>query len=282
MLALIAGQGRLPEAVQASQPGRALVCALEHCPPEHLTVDRVFRLETIGSLLNWLADQAVTQVCFCGAVTRPEISADAVDAATKPLVPKVLRALERGDDGALRIIMALFEDKGFHVLAAHEAVPGLLPPEGLWGAKTLPEGAEAAAQMGDSVSQEQSAEDLGQACVVRADLVIAREGKDGTDAMLRALGRGNLPEAAQDRPGALLYKAPKPGQDRRADLPAIGPETVRGAAQAGLGGLVIEAGGVMILDQSQTARALAETGLFLWIRAAPGPSGVASTQGKAR
>ena len=55
--------------------------------------------------------------------------------------------------------------------------------------------------------------------------------------------------ARPDPKGArgVLFKGPKPGQDRRLDLPAIGPETVRGAAAAGLAGVAVEAGGVMIL-----------------------------------
>jgi DUF1009 family protein len=69
-------------------------------------------------------------------------------------------------------------------------------------------------------------------------------------------------------PGGLLYKAPKPGQDLRADLPAIGPDTVRGAAAAGLEGIVIEAGGVMVLDRAETVRAADAAGLFLWVRRA--------------
>jgi DUF1009 family protein len=65
----------------------------------------------------------------------------------------------------------------------------------------------------------------------------------------------------------MLFKGPKPGQDRRADLPVIGPETARGAIRAGLAGIVIEAGGVMVLDQPEVLTLLDDAGLFLWVRA---------------
>ena len=64
----------------------------------------------------------------------------------------------------------------------------------------------------------------------------------------------------------MLFKGPKPGQDRRVDLPAIGPDTLRAAAAAGLAGVVVEAGGVMILDHAATVAAADEAGLFLWAR----------------
>jgi DUF1009 family protein len=71
--------------------------------------------------------------------------------------------------------------------------------------------------------------------------------------------------------GGLLYKAPKPGQDLRADMPVIGPETARGVVRAGLDGLVIEAGGVMLLHPDEVRGILAEAGCFFWVR--PGGSG---------
>lgn len=67
-------------------------------------------------------------------------------------------------------------------------------------------------------------------------------------------------------PGGLLFKAPKPGQDRRIDLPTIGADTVRNAAAAGLEGIVIEAGGVLMLDAEATIDEADENGLFIWIR----------------
>ena len=68
----------------------------------------------------------------------------------------------------------------------------------------------------------------------------------------------NLP-----RPGGVLVKAVKPGQDRRADLPTIGPNTLRNAAAAGLAGIAYDSGGT-ILAERDTCIALAdELGLFL-------------------
>ena len=50
------------------------------------------------------------------------------------------------------------------------------------------------------------------------------------------------------------------------DLPAIGPGTVEGAARAGLAGVALEAGGVMVLNLAATVAAADAAGLFLWAR----------------
>jgi hypothetical protein len=261
MLALIAGRGGLPEALVAELPERPLICALEGSQPDRLTPDLVFRIEGLGDLLRRLRRRGVTRLCMAGAVTRPQPRLRRISLATWRLLPVILRALRQGDDGALRAMVAVIEARGIRVLGAHEIAPALLPPAGVPTARQPSEALRRAVALGDGVSTEQGLRDLGQACVIGAEGVIARETQAGTDAMLRGLG----PEAQ----GAVFYKAPKPGQDRRVDLPVIGPETARACAAAGLAGLVIEAGGVLVLERAALMAALDAHGLFLWIRERP-------------
>ncbi|WP_417724967.1 LpxI family protein [Salipiger sp.] len=262
MLALIAGQGALPGAVARAQPTAPLICAMDPVRPEGLVPDRSFRLERLGSFLRWLRGQGVTRVCMCGAVPRPELRWSALDLPTLLLLPRVLRALRHGDDGALRIAIAIVEQAGFAVIGAHEAAPDLLPRTGVPTAAAPGDDAAEAARLGDRISTEQGERDLGQACVIRDGRVIAREAQAGTDAMIATL------PGATGRSG-ILYKAPKPGQERRADLPVIGPATAEGAIRAGLAGIVIEAQGVMVLDRERVVQMLDEAGLFLWVRERP-------------
>ena len=46
-------------------------------------------------------------------------------------------------------------------------------------------------------------------------------------------------------------------------MPAIGPDTVRGAAATGLKGIEIAAGGVLLLDRAAVVTACSETGVAL-------------------
>ncbi|MEY8838512.1 UDP-2,3-diacylglucosamine diphosphatase LpxI, partial [Cribrihabitans sp. XS_ASV171] len=81
-----------------------------------------------------------------------------------------------------------------------------------------------------------------------------------TDWMLRSL------TLRPDSGGGVLFKAPKPDQDRRVDLPAIGPETVSATVAAGLSGIVIEKGGVIVLDRAAVVADCDALGLFLMVR----------------
>ncbi|SFR40113.1 hypothetical protein SAMN04488005_1452 [Yoonia tamlensis] len=287
MLALIAGTGDLPPALVARLPQRPLICAMRGFAPK-LTVDITFRMEHLGSFLADLRARGVTRICMAGAVRRPQIDPAQIDKATMPLVPRVQAALTQGDDGALRIIIAIIEEHGFQVVAAHRIAPDLLPAPGVRSKIGPASGHSNDAFAGEACLVQMGRADSGQACVIRAGNVILREDAQGTDAMLLKLcapvADDWMADAAVDlrnavkkflkrapdgqgaRKGGILFKAPKPDQDQRADLPLIGLRTVMMAAEAGLDGIVIEAGGVMVLDLPTVRKVLDAQGMFLWVR----------------
>ncbi|WP_299731363.1 UDP-2,3-diacylglucosamine diphosphatase LpxI [uncultured Tateyamaria sp.] len=297
MLALIVGRGALPAAVAAAQDDMPLICALKGNTPDNLDVDVTFRIEHLGSFLVTLGAHGVTEVCFCGAIDRPVIDPDQLDADTQPLVPILTSAVSGGEDSALRAVLGIFEQTGFAVRGAHDLAPDLLPPTGTLTKAMAPMDVIASLPQAEAVLHAQGQADQGQACILRAGDVIAREDGRGTDAMLGDLTEpysgtgavsdpvefvfdmvGDALDAAADwlsgpvaeqrtrAKGGYLFKGPKPGQDMRVDLPTIGPSTAMRAAEAGLDGIVIAGGGVMVLDQPQVVRILDAMGMFLWVR----------------
>ncbi|MBT8410072.1 MAG: UDP-2,3-diacylglucosamine diphosphatase LpxI [Alphaproteobacteria bacterium] len=265
MLVLVAGQGALPgylAQVLESAGTPFQLAALEGFEMDGAAAHpaRSFRIETLGSFLADMVALGATEVCSAGSIQRPPLDPTRVDAATMPLVPRMMKALAEGDDAALRIVLGFFEEAGLRIRGAHEIAPDLLPQAGvLSNAQPQVQDEQDAARGADIVAA-MGAADIGQSCVVRKRQALAVEAMPGTDWMLASiadLGPG----------GGILYKAPKPGQDRRIDLPLIGPDTVEGAARARLAGIVIEAGGVMVLDKPATIAAADKAGLFVWVRA---------------
>ena len=67
----------------------------------------------------------------------------------------------------------------------------------------------------------------------------------------------------QNRRGVLL-KRPKPIQERRIDLPVVGPQTLRGVAAAGLAGIAVEAQGALAVRRDEMIEEADRLGLFLY------------------
>lgn len=260
-LALIAGRGGLPAELVAALPAPPLVCAPAGITPDGLAVDLGFHLERLVPFLRALAGQGISRVVLAGAMDRPRLDPALIDPATAELLPELMAAMADGDDATLRAIIALIEGFGFHVEGLAGLAPGLLAPP---AALTRPPGANEAADAarGAAVLQALGAADIGQAVIVAGRLVLGVEALFGTDALL-ADTAARRPSREPQRGGVLVKRA-KPGQDIRADLPAIGPQTVAGAAAAGLTGICLQAGHVVILDRARTLAAAQAAGIALW------------------
>lgn len=257
--ALIAGGGALPGLLLQAAPGM-LVCALEGQPAPGGSV-LPFRIERLVPFLDALTDRGIRRVCFAGAMQRPKLEPELFDARTAALVPRLVGAMQAGDDATLRAVIALFEEWEFEVIGADRLAPGLVPGDGLLCGTVGDQDQLDAARAAEIVAA-LGAVDVGQGAVVARGLCLGVEALPGTDALLDfvAAHRGLVPKAG------VFFKAPKPGQDRRIDLPALGPQTVAKVAAAGLSGIVFEADGVLLLDRAATIAAAEAAGIFLWGR----------------
>lgn len=269
--AVLAGDGVLPGVVAqalADAGTPPLVLALEGFPPalpQGIAAES-FRLERLVPLLDRLVDEGFARVVFAGAIRRPRLEPEMFDPRTAALVPRILTAMQQGDDGALREVIAIFEDWGLEVVGVDAICPALVPGEEVLAGE--PSAADRAdATRAAAILSVTGPLDIGQGCVVVQGLCLAFETLPGTEAMLEfaALHQGLRPRT--DGACGVLFKAPKPGQDRRIDLPAIGPDTVAQAARAGLAGIAWQAGGVLLLDREATIAAAKAAGVFLWARA---------------
>jgi len=271
-IAIVGGTGVLPAALHRAlvAAGEAPVLAeLAGFPLQGLEGAEIerFHLERLVPFLDRLAGLGVDRVVLAGAVRRPRLDPGLFDARTAALVPRFLAAMQSGDDAALRIVMTVIEEAGLAVLGADAVAPALLPGPGVLG-RVEPAAADRRdAARAAAIVAAIGGVDVGQGAVVAGGLCLGVEALPGTDRLLAQVAALPVPmgPSAGVRRG-LLYKAPKPGQDRRVDMPALGPATVVGAAAAGLAGIAFEAGGVILLDRDKAVAAADAAGLFLWAR----------------
>lgn len=257
-LALIAGQGRLPRLIAGRLRGageRVSVFSLEGFVPEGVASES-FRIEHLGTLLRQLREAGFDRLCLAGAVRRPRLDPALVDAESAGAVARIAGAFGRGDDALLRVVVQIFEEAGLRVVGAHELLPSLLAVEG-----PSPGGQLALdAARGRAVLDALGPLDLGQGCVVAQGQVLAIETLPGTEAMLAFVARTRVPGSK----GGVFVKRAKPGQDLRVDMPAIGPDTVEQALAAGLSGICLQAGHVLLLDRDLIEEKARASGLALW------------------
>ena len=258
-LGIVAGAGDLPQRIADAARGAGrdvFVLGLEGFAQPPLPQAWV-RLGAAAQGIDILRAQGVTELVLAGGVRRPSLLALRPDLRTAKFVAKIgMRAL--GDDGLLRAIVAELEGEGFRVVGADTILNAALAPEGVLGKIVPDEIARGDVARGVTAARALGALDIGQAVVVQQGVVLGVEGTEGTDALV-----ARCASLALDGPGGVLVKMAKPGQERRADLPTIGPDTVVRAADAGLRGIAVEAGAALILDRAETIAAADARGLFI-------------------
>jgi DUF1009 family protein len=269
-IAILAGAGQLPIQLvnhleRTGQEVRVLAfrgfADTELQRRAHATVD-LLDLKTITSTLEGWRPQAVSLV---GAVRRPGFSALLSAYSLLRNMHEVKEVITRGDDQVLRGAVMLLEERGHRVVGAHELAPDLVASRSLTGKLTPNADDRETIGFGLDLLISLSAFDIGQGAVIARRHVLAIEGPEGTDRMMRRVMkmRQSWFGLRRREEGGLLIKAAKRGQDLRVDMPTIGPRTIVEAAKAGLSGIAVGAGSTFVLEQEKTLHTADRLGLFL-------------------
>jgi DUF1009 family protein len=268
-LGLIAGGGSLPASLaqHCRKLGRPLfvIRLAGFAGPELDNFEGVdLLLGQLGAAIEALRKAGCQAVCLAGNVSRPDFRSIRPDLRGLAALPGAINAAREGENGLLAFLLAEFEKEGFVAEGAHEVMTDLVLGPGQLGRHKPTRAQEPDIVRALQVARAVGSLDAGQGAVVCEGVILALEAQEGTDAMLSRVA--SLPPAirgAPERRRGVLAKACKPRQERRVDLPTLGPETVRRAAAAGLAGIVGEAG-LTLLVERDAVRALAdELGLFV-------------------
>ncbi len=271
-LGIIAGGGGVPSIVaRAAEAAGRPVVVFGLVGEADLDIESFhhhwLRWGEIGRLFDLLSREQVGEVVICGAVNRPDFSAIRVDLGAVLSLPKILSLMVGGDDTVLKNVVRFLEDRGYRVIGAHQVAPELVGGNGNLGRYKPNDDAEIDIAKGVEASLTLGRLDIGQAVIAISGRVVAVEGIEGTDELLQRVAdlrkRGRLKAAHRS---GVLVKAAKPQQDLRVDLPTIGPRTIEMAVAAGLAGIAVEAGRVMIVDRPATIAAADAARLFLQVR----------------
>ena len=266
-LAVLAGGGDFPRLVAraARDAGREVIVVAirgEADPAIEAFPHRWVARGQLGAILRLFRDAGARDLVIIGGIRDRRLPRPwELDVGALLVFLRHLRILRHGDDGLLRKIARIFEARGLRIVGAGEVAPHLLMPAGPLGRLAPDATALADLGLGITAARDHGTRDLGQAVIVVDGRVVAREGRDGTDAMLAAHG-ATRPAAAPRR--GVLVKLPKPIQDLRLDMPAIGPATVAAAAAAGLSGIAVEAGRTLVAGDRAVADAADHAGLWVF------------------
>lgn len=270
-LALVCGGGTIPPVVAAAVAGRGrrvVVFALRGWADPAFVNDHPHHwiaIGQVGRFFRLARAEGCRDVAFIGTLLRPALRDIRLDWTTLRLLPRLPGLFRGGDDRLLSSVAAILEANGLRLVGAHEVAPEILMPVGQTTRRVPSQRDRSDIERAMDVLTALGPLDVGQGVVVADGYVVAVEAAEGTDAMLervatlRSNGRLHTPRGV-----GVLVKTPKRGQDRRFDLPSIGPRTIAGVADAGLAGVAVAAGGTVVADPGETVRLADRHGVFVF------------------
>jgi DUF1009 family protein len=269
-VAIICGGGSFPAAVAdaiAAGGRRPVMFALRGWADPRL-VERYphhwIAIGQLGRFLRLAGAEGCGEVVIIGNLLRPPLMQIRLDWQTIRLLPRIARSFRGGDNRLLSAVADMIESGGVRVVGVEEVAPEIVVPEGVLGRRQPSARDRADIARAIEVITALGPFDVGQAAIVANDYVLAVEAAEGTDNMLARIVELRRQKRVTTPPGVgVLVKAPKRGQDRRIDLPAIGRQTVENVARAGLAGVAVVAGGTIMADAAEAIAAADSAAVFV-------------------
>lgn len=253
-LGIIAGEGKLPSILaRSARSATSHLVTLALSPESYAGCrpfsDAIYQIAPgqLGRNLKLLRKENVTQVVFIGKIPKVQLLRNLHKLDWMAI--RELSKLPNFSDDTIQFAMGdLLESFGIKVLPQVDFLQHLFPGYGVKTARKPDASEYADIEYGRTIAREIARLDIGQAVIVKDQMVLAIEAIEGTDrAIARAVDLARKP--------VVVVKVAKPNQDPRFDVPAVGVSTLRAmVAQSPGGVLAIEAGQTMMVEEEEMIR----------------------------
>ena len=263
-IGIVAGAGRLPE---------LLIDECDKIPIKHYLIgisdnfipsndrygpNKILKYGELGDLIPIFKSQKISHVILIGSLKKPSLFKIVPNYRTFIIIIKIMLYYYRGDNSLLTRIISLIESNGFKVIGADVLLSNILAKKGMLTKSSNVKLDCSRIEKYVSLAKSFGSLDKGQAIVVLNDNIVSKEDHKGTDEMLKIIAKNQIAK------GGILIKVLKPNQEKRIDLPTIGPKTVIAAKNAGLSGIIIESGYTFVVDIYKTINIANAKGIFIY------------------
>jgi UDP-2,3-diacylglucosamine hydrolase len=261
-IGLIAGNRKFPllfarEARRKNYSVVAVAVKGETSPKLKGLVDKIYwiDLKEYLRMFTIFKSEGITKVIMAGQISPWRIFSK--DIENNPQIRELLSGIR--DMKAATIfskIITRLEEEGLRLLDSTTFIEEFLPKEGVLTKKEPKQSDWEIIHFGFELAKAIAYLDIGQTVAVKNKAVVAVEGLEGTDSLIRRSGkiaRGNF----------TVVKVSRPKQDMRFDIPVVGLKTIRTMIKAKANCLAVEAGKTLFIDKEESLRLADKYGLVV-------------------
>jgi len=213
-----------------------------------------------GKIIKILKKNKCNKVLFAGKVDKPNLSKIRLDFKTIYYIPRIIKSFKIGDAAILKEIINIFKKEKIRTIDSLHFTPELTLRSGIYTIKKPNKEDNEDIKKGIKILKKLNNYNFSQAAVIRNRKVIAIEGKEGTQYMLKKCKKKTIYNKG------VLVKFPKKKQDLRVDLPTVGLKTLAQCKSAGLKGIVLKNKKCVFLEQKECINFANKNNMFIKVK----------------
>jgi len=187
-----------------------------------------------GKIIKILKNNKCKKVLFAGKVKKPNLSKIKLDFKGIYYISRIIKSSKLGDAAVLKEIIKILKQEKIRTVSSLTFNPELTLKKGNYS-RTKPNREDKIDIKKAIITLSRIGKyNFSQGAVARNKKIIAIEGKEGTQKMLKSC------KSMKFRNKGVLVKFPKKKQDLRVDLPTVGLKTLIQCKSAGLKGIVLK------------------------------------------
>ena len=263
MIGLIFGETKFPKYILKKLKNKQKFVIID------LTKKKIFQknknsfsvsLGQFGKIISILKKYKCRKILFAGRVKKPEFTKLKLDFKGVYYIPRILKKSKLGDAAILKEIIKILKKEKIKTISSTTFTPELSLVRGIY-TKLKPDKNDKR-DIKNSLNALRRTGDYSytQGAVSRDNKLIAIEGTNGTDSMLK-----KIKTSEKDKKGVLV-KLPKKKQDLRVDLPTIGFNTLKLCKKVGIKGIVLQHKNNIFLEKKKCIKFANKNKMFIYIK----------------
>lgn len=263
-LAIIAGFGSLPLQVindAISKDWDVTIFSIDGSFKSNSKNYNIIELSylNIRKISNILKKNNIKNITLIGYIPRPNNMSAYLNLSNILFYLKFRNIMNSGDSSLFNNLIKFIEGKGYNIIGAHQISDNLTLTKGLYSITKIVGKENDNIKIANYIANKIGDLDIGQSVVVARERVLAVEAAEGTNSMLKRII--DLRMASPDK-GGVFFKTSQNIQDKRVDMPTIGPKTIDLVIKANLSGIAITQGDVIVLEYDKIIKLVNENNLF--------------------
>jgi len=202
-------------------------------------------LGQFGKIINILKNNNCKKILFAGTVKKPKFSTLRLDFKGIYYMPRIIKSSKLGDAAILKEIINIFKKEKIRTISSLFFNPELTLKKGNYTKIKPNKEDKADIKKAIITLNKLNSYNFSQGTIVRNKKVLAIEGNEGTEKMLKKCKNNKFKNKG------VLVKFPKKKQDLRIDLPTVGLKTLIECKFSGLKGVVLKSKQNIFLERKK-------------------------------